>query len=89
MGMPFDDTDGPDWRPESVIDGVLHGSDVRDEMDSFYLDPATEYTTPNWDQGDLQTIREEYKRLSEDDPETFPPEKLALFQVKDRGRKEG
>ena len=56
MPGPFDDTDGPDWRPETCADEVLNsGSTIESSMDSYYLDDDG---NPEWDETDRATVED-------------------------------
>lgn len=71
MSLPFDDTDGEDWRPETVADNLIaevdDGADVwqalKSEMDRFYLDESGQ--KPRWDRGDVEIVIEAYNHERE------------------------
>jgi len=61
MQMPFDDSDGPDPRPEDVATMVIHdGLTLEKAMNYFFLND--EGDAPEWNEADRQACLEEIER---------------------------
>jgi hypothetical protein len=79
LQAPSDGTDEPDWRPETIADHAMRGDDLRESMDSIYLDESND--KPMWGSSDVEDAIEALKNYAEGGCEPLDEKALERLQA--------